>query len=237
MRRPSAYAPLGVHFATGRTGTAILERFGVEGLGVWASMIAAAKQHRPQGQLVFNHDKDWGVLGLAGYEPSFTLKSFLTFLGQRKQTRTTRQGRVTYVTLTRWGDWNEANNREAERGRKSRKRKEKEPDKIQTRSGHEADIPSREAEAEREKFKGSTSNGSKTTDETLPFEKQIAAAKLKALAPVSTEGMERIDMLCDELPQGSLEKVLESCAAKANREPLGAGYVINALRSERDELG
>ena len=147
MQRPAPYVPLSVTFATGKTGTAILERFGTEGLGVWAAIIAAAKAGNPEGQIVLLHDNDWGTLGLSANPPSFPLTELLTFLGRRKQTRTTRQGRVMYVKLTRWGDWNATKNSYLAAQRSSRNRQEKKRDAERTESEREANAM-RNAEVE-----------------------------------------------------------------------------------------
>jgi len=126
MRRPAAYAPLSVLFATGKTGVALQNRHGVEGIGVWACMIAAAK--RAGGQIVFAHDQDWQAIGI--FEPpAFTLGEFLKTTGQLKQTRCTRHGHVRYVVLTRYGEWNDDAYRERERQRKSRYSQESERNK------------------------------------------------------------------------------------------------------------
>jgi hypothetical protein len=117
MRRPAAFAPLSVTFATGRTGTAIQNKHGLEGLAAWAAMIAAAKRGR--GQIVFAHDSDWQAIGLL-QPPKFELRDLLKTTGQLKQTRTTRHGHVTYVQLTRYEDWNDDAYRQRERERKSR---------------------------------------------------------------------------------------------------------------------
>lgn len=126
LSRPAPYVPLSVTFATGKTGTAILDRFGPAGLGAWAALLATAGAG--QGQVVFRHEEDWAAIGLGGYELDFALPDFLRFLGQRKQTRNTRHGRVTYTQLTRWEEWNNTRLREVARRQKSRKRKESDPD-------------------------------------------------------------------------------------------------------------
>jgi hypothetical protein len=150
--RPAPYIPLSVTFATGKTGTAILERFGVEGLGAWAALLATAGAG--QGQVVFRHEEDWAAIGLAGRELGFTLLEFLRFLGQRKQTRKTQHGRVIYTQLTRWEEWNNTRLRDVARQQKSRKRQESDPDikadKPQTLNGQHPD-PEAEADTETDK--------------------------------------------------------------------------------------
>jgi hypothetical protein len=130
LRRPGPYTPLSATFHTGRTGTAILEKFGLAGLGVWAAMLAAAKAE--EGMIIFRHEDDWGAIGLAAHPPEFELKTFLTYLGRRKQTRTTRQGRVMYVELTRWTDWTKQKDREESAWRMSRKRAESKRNTVRT---------------------------------------------------------------------------------------------------------
>lgn len=118
--RPGPYVPLSLTFHTGKTGAAIQDRFGVAGLGIWASMMASADH----GLILFRHAEDWLAIGITN-PPDFTLDEFLTFLGHRKQTRRTRQGHAQYVELTRWEDWNNTRKRELARRRKSRYRAQK----------------------------------------------------------------------------------------------------------------
>jgi hypothetical protein len=121
MRRPAPYAPLSVTFATGRTGTAIQNKHGLEGLAVWAAMIAAAKRGR--GQIVFATASDWQAIGILR-PPKFTLTEFLKTTGRMKQTRTTRHGHVMYVDLTAYEAWNNDAYRQRERERKTSKSEE-----------------------------------------------------------------------------------------------------------------
>lgn len=137
MRRPTPYTPLSVTFATGQTGTAILDEYGLEGLAVWAAMLAAAKYE--EGLIVFRHEDDWGAIGLATHAPEFTLNDFLTFLGRRKQTRKTRQGRVLYVELRRWSEWNDTRQRQESNWRKARSRQKKKRDNNVTPAGQQRD--------------------------------------------------------------------------------------------------
>lgn len=120
LRRPGPYVPLSTTFGTGRTGTAIYDRFGLAGLGAWAMLIAAAA---PTGTVLFRHEQDWPAIGVA-QPPDFSLLEFLTFLGRRKQTRKTRHGHVVYVELTRWSEWNKTKEREDARLRMSRYRQQ-----------------------------------------------------------------------------------------------------------------
>lgn len=135
LRRPTPYVPISVSFGTGRTGTAIQERFGLEGLGAWAMLLTAAA---PNGMVVLRHDQDWQALGV-DVPPSFTLAELLSFLGQRKQTRTTRQGRTHYVEITQWERWNHVKRTELARRRKARSRQESERDTDVTEAGQVRD--------------------------------------------------------------------------------------------------
>lgn len=117
MRRPAAYAPLSVTFATGKTGSVLQDKLGLEGLAAWACLIAAAK--RGAGQVVFAHDRDWQAIGVMR-APEFSVRDFLKTTGQLKQTRTTRHGHVMYVQLTSYERWNNDARRQDERERKTR---------------------------------------------------------------------------------------------------------------------
>jgi hypothetical protein len=128
MKRPAPYVPLSVTFHTGRTGSAILNEFGLEGLAVWTCLIASSADGQPYGTVMFSHDQDWGAIGLAMHPPSFTLYDFLKLLGRNKQTRKTQHGRNIYVTLTAWERWNNIKATEVARLRKARSRAKSERD-------------------------------------------------------------------------------------------------------------
>lgn len=233
MRRPTKYVPLSVHFATGRTGTAILEKYGLEGLGVWAAMIAAAKAANPEGQIIFMHDQDWGAIGLGHHPPLFTLKAFLRFLGQRKQTRQTAHGRVTYVTLTRWKQWNDTKNsylssQRSARYRQQTKRDDKRDDSV-THPVIQKQKQKEEKELEAERSETTpNSNG-------LPISHELKITSL--LTWIGRHADEEtptiIRALANKLPEASLAKVCES--ARTKRPTNRAGYIVNALKSELDK--
>lgn len=136
MNRPELYVPLSVRFATGKTGTAIQRRYGLEGLAVWAAFLAACKLNRPEGEITYASEPEgWGLLGLTGHEPEFTLDEFFRFTGQLKKTRRTRSGHVSYVVCTPWGRWTKAAKREKERQRKSSIRAQSKRDTERTEGG------------------------------------------------------------------------------------------------------
>lgn len=122
--RRRQYVPLATHFATARTGTAILDRYGLEGLAVWTCLLARAKSSQIQGTVIWHSEAHaFGQLGLTGHEPSgFTFAEFVRFLGRLKQARTTRCGRESHTTLTRFGEWNQTirSQAAAERNRSKR---------------------------------------------------------------------------------------------------------------------
>lgn len=160
MKRPEPFVPLSIRFATGKTGSRILESFGVEGLGVWGCFLAACKASRPQGEISFASEPEgWALLGLTGFEPQFTLEAFFTFTGRMKQTRRTRSGRVSYVVCTSWGDWNDAAKREAAKRRKSRSRPPSRRD-IKRTSGVTESEPKRDLDIEIELEREEEANAS-----------------------------------------------------------------------------
>lgn len=118
MRRPSTYVPLSVTFATDKTGETIQHKYGIEGLGVWAAMIAAAKRGR--GSITFAHESDWQAIGILS-PPSFLLKDLLKTTGRIHQTRSRQHGRVIYADLTHYSDWNDDAHKGFERERKASK--------------------------------------------------------------------------------------------------------------------
>lgn len=123
-RRRRQYVPIAVHFGTGMTGNRIQKDYGLEGLGVWALLIAACKRSPVQGTFIWLGEGDaWMKLGIiAGREPAFTFEDFVTTLGKIRQARTRRVGGQLETTLTRFFDWNNNVRRESEAERKRRKR-------------------------------------------------------------------------------------------------------------------
>ena len=237
MRRPSPFAPLSVTFATGKTGTAIQNKHGLEGLGTWAAMIAAAKRGR--GQIVFAHEADWQAIGILR-PPSFTLREFLKTTGNMKQTRTETHGHVMYVQLTHYEDWNNDAQRQDARERKSRYDAEKKRTKNERlpnwkRTKKSAEL---ELEAEEELEKGSNEAtllppaGDKHEPEGLPLAHTLLYTRL--LAHVGNHGDANtpavIRSYANRASEGQLAKVLESAehAHARNR----AKYVVGALKAE-----
>ena len=97
---------ISVDFAVGRTGQALVEKFGAAGLGVWIAYLVACKTSPVQGTFTYFSEVDgWTQLGLYRNRPKFTLEDFFTFTGRLKQTRRTRRGRETNVKCTQWGRW------------------------------------------------------------------------------------------------------------------------------------
>jgi hypothetical protein len=144
--RPEQFVPLSVRFATGNTGTRLQERFGLEGLGVWAAFLAACKRNRPEGEIEYASEAELAnVLGLVQPPTGFTLEEFFAYTGQLKRTRKTRKtraGRVQNVRATAWERWHDVRERDAARVRKSRSRAQNQRDTgvtpPVTLPGHEA---------------------------------------------------------------------------------------------------
>jgi hypothetical protein len=150
-RRRRQYVPLVSTFAHGRTAERLLAKFGRDGLLVWVCFIAACKRAPEQGVFEYTSEGDaWATLGLHGYEPEFTLKTFFTYTGRLKKTSRTYTGRVTYVVCTRWEEYALGVDRELDAARKRRKRGTKTPDIEQTEAGQRPDVNRTEGEVESE---------------------------------------------------------------------------------------
>jgi hypothetical protein len=135
LRRPDLFVPLSVRFATGSTGTAIQDKFGLEGLAVWAAFLAACKLNRPEGEISYASEAEgWSILGVAK-PPAFTLNDFFAFTGRLKKTRRTRSGQVTYTVCTPWERWSKEQRQEAERRRKARLREQSKRDTERISTG------------------------------------------------------------------------------------------------------
>lgn len=144
-RRRRQYVPISSRIAFTRTGTALLDRWDMEGLCAWMLFLAACKRELVQGELVYTSDEEaWTKIGA---EPkAFTLDEFFSFTGRLKQTRRTRHGRITYAICTRWKEWNNTVTTELKREQKSRSRGENAGDIPDTLSGHEGDSEYRSRE-------------------------------------------------------------------------------------------
>lgn len=119
--RRRQWLPLYSKVAFSRTGTALNERWGMEGLCTWMLFLAACKREPLEGTFSYTSEPDaWAKLGAQA--TLFTLDEFFALTGRLRQTRRTASGRITNVVCTRWGDWNYAVQTEFDRQKKSRKR-------------------------------------------------------------------------------------------------------------------
>jgi hypothetical protein len=240
FRRPDLFVPLSVRFATGRTGTALQDRFGLEGLAVWAALLAACKLERPPGQITWASESEiWNKLGLTGHEPSFTFDEFLTFTGRLKITKRrnvsrTRYGRIQHVFITVWSRWTKTVEREADRERKARKAATSTPETsrkpTRKRSGMKPEL---EQEQEREVEKGKTTRAR----EALPAANGLPLAVERLILTTEATGRSAaaIRKAARDLPEACSARVLESLQARKPRPDNPAGYVVAALKAERDE--
>lgn len=141
-RRRRQYVPMSVYLASSNTGQRIMERFGIEGLGVWAAYLCACKTNWIQGQVTYAGEADGLTkLGLYPHKPAFTLDEFFDFTGRLKltkrmqDTRKRGAGQVQDVRCTKWDDWNKDVDMEVRAERKARKRAQN----TGTMNGHNGD--------------------------------------------------------------------------------------------------
>ena len=107
-RRP--YVPLDVMVAFEDFGTALAEKWGMEGLCAWMLFLAACKREAIQGTFTYTTEAEgWGKLGAQA--SLFTLADFFRFTGRWKKTSKRRSGRINYVTVVPklWNKWNTTN--------------------------------------------------------------------------------------------------------------------------------
>lgn len=134
-RRRRQYVPLYVHFCSGPTGQKILGRFGMEGVGVWAAMLAAAKRSPIQGTFEWLSETDaWGKIGCSKRPPEFTFAEFVRFLGRQKLASTQKYGEVSQTSITAWREWNHTLQREQDADKKRRKRAQNTGDKTRDKA-------------------------------------------------------------------------------------------------------
>lgn len=147
--RRDQYVPIDSMIAFKRTGEALLEKWGIEGLGAWMLLLAAAKREPVQGTFTYASDAEaWSKIGATPV--GFTLDEFLTVLGRRKQTSRRAHGRLTYLSITNWGRWNALYKRRRDAAQKSRKRGESDADIEATEDGQARDKKAPEVEEESE---------------------------------------------------------------------------------------
>lgn len=104
-RRP--YVPMDVLVAFDDFGTALIEKWGMEGICTWMLFLASCKREPIQGTFTYTTDEEaWGKIGAAA--TLLTLDEFFRFTGRWKKTSKTRSGRIKYVKITPklWDKWN-----------------------------------------------------------------------------------------------------------------------------------
>lgn len=128
--RRRQWVPISVDVAHGATGTALLRKFGRDGLLAWVLFLAACKRGTDEGAISFATEAEGlAALGLEADPPSFTLEQFFAYTGQGlKLTSKVRVGRLTVVRVKPevWTAWNRSLRRQMDADRKSRSRNSKE---------------------------------------------------------------------------------------------------------------
>jgi hypothetical protein len=80
--RRRQWVPISVDVAHGATGTALLRKFGRDGLLAWILFLGACKRGGGEGALSFATESEgWEALGVDG-PPDFTLERFFAYTGQ-----------------------------------------------------------------------------------------------------------------------------------------------------------
>lgn len=237
--RRRRYVPVDVYIASRPFGVKLCEKWGMEGLCTWMLLLAAAKREHPQGTFTYASEAEaWTKLGAQAL--SFTFDEFVTFCGRSRQTKRTCSGRVSYIVLRGWEQWNKEWNTQLNSEQKSRKRGTFTPDIPRTDSGHDSDKHRTEGEAEAEgEYEGEAeARGAVVKQFGLPLSREIEYELERALTYCRDADEGSLAALKAEargLPLGAVVKVRESAQTRNKR--VGVGYVIKALRSEREERG
>lgn len=106
--RRRQWVPLVTDFPFDSLSVALQSKFGAGGLGLWASLLTAAKRAFVQGVIEYGSDDEF--FRLVGIDPTdlgFTLDEFLKVTGDHKQTRRRHRGRIKQIVLTHWEDLNQ----------------------------------------------------------------------------------------------------------------------------------
>lgn len=166
-RRRRQYVPLVTTFAHGRTAERLIAKFGRDGLLVWVCYLAACKRAPEQGVFEYvSEGEGWGLLGLRGHEPAFTLADFFRTTGQLHKTSRRARGQLTTIACTVWDDITAGYDRELDAARKRRKRGTKTPDTPPTDERQNEDDSRTEYEGEGD------SEGEQQKDVSLPAEEE-----------------------------------------------------------------
>lgn len=132
-------------------GTALIEKWGMEGICTWMLFLASCKREPIQGTFTYTTDEEaWGKLGAVA--TLLSLDEFFRFTGRWKKTSKTRSGRIKYVTVTP-KLWNKWNTRPGRNPSKSPQNTDRKPPKSGAKAAPEAEAEqgsrtaSKEAEA------------------------------------------------------------------------------------------
>jgi hypothetical protein len=232
--RRRRYVPMDVYAAFGKTGTKLLQKWGMEGLCAWLLLLAAAKREPTQGTFTYATDAEaWAKVG--AQPVAFTFQEFVTYTGRLKQTRKTQVGRIKHVEITQWGQWNKDWDRQHAADEKARSRAQNTPYKPPTQPGRSPDVSWTEVEVDLE-VEGESKGSLVVRGDDLPFEKQQKITKLLRWCgdDADTGTAHVLAGIGGRLHEGGLAKVLESCLQATNVKDRAA-YAVAALKCELKE--
>ena len=216
-RRP--YVPMDVFVAFDDFGTALVEKWGMEGICCWMLFLAACKREPNQGTFTYTTDEEaWGKIGAQA--TLFTLDEFFRLTGRWKKTSKTRSGRIKHVVVTPklWEKWN------TKPGRNPRKQAQN-TDKKQTENG---EIRTPEAEAEQ----GSRTAKQEVNGAAIFKIPSTASAQEQLLAAIrnrdDTTGV-MIDQFGAQLPPPAFITAHEDLLEHYDTTRNDAGYVRTIL--------
>lgn len=216
--RRRQYVPMDVLVAFDDFGTALIEKWGQEGICTWMLFLAACKREPVQGTFTYTTDEEgWGKLGAQA--KGLTLDAFFRFTGQWKKTSKRRSGRIRYVRVTPklWDKWNTP----------TRQKPRSEAQNTRTKPGESEQnaAPEVEVEVERE-VKVEVERSLRSLDGTADLEAELD--KLMKLGGTDTKSRAVARSYAGRLPLSTVCRIRQAAAERGKR----IGWAINAMKSE-----
>lgn len=215
-RRP--YVPMDVLVAFDDFGTALIEKWGMEGICTWMLFLAACKREPVQGTFTYTTDEEgWGKLGAQA--TGVTLDMFFRFTGQWKKTSKRKSGRIKYVRITPklWDKWNTTTPRNPRSEAQNTSKKQTDYPEDAT--------PKVEVEVE-EEVKVEVERSLRSLSGTADLEVELD--KLMKLGGCDFKSREVARSYAGKLPLATVCRIRQSAAESGKR----IGWAINAMKSE-----
>jgi hypothetical protein len=226
-RRREQYVPLASKIAFTKSGTKLLDKWGMEGLCTWMLFLAACKRNSVvQGEVAFTSDAEgWALLGAQA--TAFTLREFFDYTGRQKMTSRRRSGRIQHVSCTSWKRWNDEFRKQEQAEKKSRKRA---VSNVDTKVDSVLPLGGTEGEGEKDEYEGE----GEVVAPNIVTSKTAVQQLIEETQGMDDSAQRRISEYRKSLPDAAFHNARESLQAKRKTAGTGVnevGYVLGTLRS------